>query len=311
MTAHYQNKIVIVGATGFVGKSLETAWRESGSKVYSLSRQELDLLDSQSVEDLFLSLDFDVVIHCAAVGGSRLTGYDAERPDVVEHNLRLFFNVARCLRSRQRLIYLGSGAEYDRRHYIPKMSESFYDRHVPADAYGFAKYTISQYIARHDNMLCLRIFGLYGPYEDYRYKFISNAIVKAMLGMPIKIMQNVVFDYLYIKDFVCLIERLLSCDWPYRHMNITPTESSDLLTIAGIVNQTVSNHAEIEVINPGLNTEYTGDNRRLLNVVGDYSFTALSTGIHELTEYYRSVWNSLDLASVQRDPFIERCIIRK
>ena len=96
MTAHYQNKIVIVGATGFVGKSLETAWRESGSKVYSLSRQELDLLDSQSVEDLFLSLDFDVVIHCAAVGGSRLTGYDAERPDVVEHNLRLFFNVARC-----------------------------------------------------------------------------------------------------------------------------------------------------------------------------------------------------------------------
>ena len=302
---------LIFGAGGFVGRNLA---RELGdrSPVLATTRKELDLLDSASVERFFSAhSEVTTVIHCAAVGGSRLTAYDAEKANVVEQNLRMYFNVARCLKTHQRLIYFGSGAEYARPHYQPKMGEDFFDTYVPADAYGFAKYSIAQHIGRNENMLDLRIFGLFGPGEDYRYKFISNAIIKALLGLPITIAQNVVFDYLYIADFVRLVEKLLDCDWLYRHMNITPTQSIDLVSLAEIINEVTGNKAGITVLNPGWNTEYTGDNQRLLEVVGPFDFTSYQDGIRELAVYYQSVWDSLDLDVVRADPFLDKCIVKR
>jgi len=303
--------ILITGAGGFVGRNLSESLFEKHS-IIGLAHRELDLLDPSAVQSFFEEHpEIDVVIHCAAVGGSRLTGYDAGQTDVVEQNLRMFLNVARCIQPHQRLIYLGSGAEYDRAHSIPQMSEEYFDLRVPADGYGFAKYAISKYIAQHDNMLCLRIFGLYGPNEDYRYKFISNAIVKALMGLPVTIAQNVMFDYLYIGDFVRLIEILLDRHWPYRHMNITPSQSIDLLSLARMVNEITGNPAGIKVLNPGWNSEYTGNNNRLMEVVGPFAFTSYPEGICALTAYYRSIWDSLDLDIVRADPYLDKCIVRR
>lgn len=304
-------KVFITGAGGFVGRNLINQL-SAHQDVISVTHGQLDLLDAQAVK-LFMDEypAIERVIHCAAVGGSRLTNYDVGRVDIVEKNLRMFFNVARCLKPHQRLIYLGSGAEYDRMHYQPKMAESYFDTFVPTDSYGFAKYAISKYIAQHENMLDLRIFGLYGPGEDYRFKFISNAIVKGLLGLPVTIAQNVVFDYLFIQDFVNLTEKLLSCEWSCRHMNITPTRSIDLVSLARLVNVATGNAAGIKVLNPGWNTEYTGANSRLLEVAGPYDFVTYEEGIRALTEYYRRVWDSLDLDTVRTDPYLEKCIVRK
>lgn len=304
-------KALVIGAGGFVGRNFIELVAEKYD-IIGLSHCQLDLLDAEGVRNFFeCSLNVDVVIHCAVVGGSRLTSYDAGSADVVEQNLRMFFNVARCIKPHQRLIYLGSGAEYDRTHYQSKMAEAYFDSHVPADAYGFAKYTIAKYIAHHENMLNLRIFGLYGPHEDYRYKFISNAVIKGLLGIPVTLAQNAVFDYLYVNDFVDLVERLIQVEWPYRHMNITPTQSIDLLSLAHLANEATGNAAGIKVLNPGWNVEYTGDNSKLLEVVGPFSFTSHREGIRNLTTYYRSIWDSLDLDTVRADPYIDKCIVRR
>ena len=304
------SKILITGSGGFLGRHLAD-YLSSKHHVVACSRSDLNMNSSEAVERIFKQhQDIETVIHCATTGGGRLTGYDEGRADVVEQNLRMFFNLVRCLRKDQRLIIFGSGVEYDRIHCVPKIKEEYFDSYVPNDAYGFAKYCISKIIAQCDNIICLRIFGVYGSGEDYRYKFISNSIVKGLLGLPITIAQNVIFDYLYIKDLVEFIEKLLSCNWPYRHMNITPTESIDLFSVAKIVNAATGNQAGIEIRNQGWNTEYTGDNKRLLEVAGDYAFTPYSEGIVALTEYYRSVWASLDLDIVRADPYIDKCIVR-
>ncbi len=303
--------VLIIGAGGFVGRNL-IELMAGKDHVVGLSHRQLDLLNAEAVRDFFEGLlNVDTVIHCAVVGGSRMTNYDVGRADVVEQNLRMFFNVARCVKPHQRLIYLGSGAEYGRAHYKSKMAENYFDSHVPTDAYGFAKYAIAKYIAQHENILSLRIFGLYGPYEDYRYKFISNAIVKGLLGLPITLVQNAVFDYLYVNDFVKLVEQLIQVDWPYRHMNITPTRSIDLLSLAYMVNEATANSAGVKVLNSGWNVEYTGDNARLLEIVGPYFFTAYQDGMGALAEHYRSIWDSLDLDTVRADPYIDKCIVRR
>ena len=52
----------------------------------------------------------------------------------------MFFNLIRNSGLFGKMVYFGSGAEYDNRYYQPRMPEGYFDTHVPADSYGFSKY---------------------------------------------------------------------------------------------------------------------------------------------------------------------------
>ncbi|MBU2703211.1 GDP-L-fucose synthase [Sporomusaceae bacterium BoRhaA] len=302
-------KVLITGAGGFVGRNLEEYF--SGKhEIFAATHADLDLLDDSAVKNYIEENQIEFIIHCASYGGSRKSNYDEKNDNVVEQNLRMFFNLERCLTPNMRMVYLGSGAEYDRLHWSHKMSEEYFDTYVPADSYGYAKYLISKYIEQTDNIVCLRIFGLFGKYEDYRFKFISNAIVKNLLKMPITINQNVVFDYLYIGDFVKLVKYMIGNKPKEKHYNITPTQSIDLVTIAEIINEISDFKSKIIVLYEGMNREYSGDNNKLLSEVGNFQFTEYVKSIEELYQYYSSIFDTLDVEIIKNDLFISKCLKR-
>jgi len=70
-------KILVTGGNGFVGKNLIKSLQDKYD-VYSPSSSELDLTDSQQVKTYLQTKYFDVIIHCAIKGGSRL------QPDTAE-----------------------------------------------------------------------------------------------------------------------------------------------------------------------------------------------------------------------------------
>ncbi|MDD3012224.1 MAG: NAD-dependent epimerase/dehydratase family protein, partial [Candidatus Gastranaerophilales bacterium] len=261
-------RILITGAGGFVGKNL-TEFLSDKYTVFGASHKNLDLLDEKATENFIIKNGINFIIHCANIGGSRKTGYDKNSVDVVSKNLRMFFNLTRCLTPDMRMIHFGSGAEYDKNRSLVKISEDEFDKLVPKDDYGYSKYLISKYIEKTENITCLRIFGLYGKYEDYTYKFISNAIVKNLFKIPIIINQNVYFDYLYIDNFVSIVEKIIQKKPSNNILNITPTDKTDLVSIANIINEISDYKSEIIVNNDGLNKEYSGDNKRLLNEIGN------------------------------------------
>ena len=301
-------KVMITGGRGFIGKSLAGYFASRGGvTVITPTRKELNLTDSVAVRDFMAGTRPDIVIHGAAVGGSRKTGYDAGSAGVFSDNLRMFLNVARGLSPGARLIQLGSGSEYDRRAYRPKMREEYFDENVPEDAYGFSKYAISRYIQNAENFVCLRLFGLFGKHEDYTFKFITNAVIKNLLGMPLVINQDVRFDYLYINDFFRIIEKFLVHPGRSRHYNVTPTRSVTLLEVAGLINEIAGTPSEIKVLNPGMNREYSGDNARLLSEFKDLVFTPYREAIAELYAYYKANLASLDTAAVKEDPYLRNC----
>lgn len=301
-------KVMITGGRGFIGKSLaEYFAARGGVTLFAPSSKELNLKDSAAVRDFMLGARPDLVIHGAAVGGNRQTGYDVGATGVFADNLRMFINVARGLTPGARLIQLGSGSEYDYRAYRPKMSEEYFDVNVPEDAYGFSKYAISRYIQNLENLVCLRLFGLYGKYENYTFKFITNAVIKNLLGMPLVINQDVRFDYLYINDFFKIVEKFMAHPGKYRHYNVTPTRSVTLLEVAGLINEIAETPSEIKVLNPGMNREYSGDNSRLLSEFKDLTFTPYRDAITELYAYYKANLASLDTAAVREDPYLKNC----
>lgn len=311
-------KIAVLGAGGFVGRSLTEYFSEGsqGFEVTPVTRKQVDLLDGAAVSAFIHSLKPDVVINCASVGGSRKNGY-SDGGDVAEKNFALFENVEKALSDLPGTVHFvfGSGAQYDKSRPLIKVCEDSLGESIPADAYGLGKYRIASYVKSSGRDLTFMpvIFALFGPYEDYSYKFISNACIKVMLGMDIVINRNVRFDYLYIDDFCDIIGKLIDQlingkTLPRKIFNITPTESVTLDQIARIVKDISGKSPEIRILNSGMNPEYTGDNAFLCEDLGyGYKFLPYTESVARLYRALESRLPELDVESVKADAALKYC----
>lgn len=273
--------ILLLGANGFIGRNIKEAW----SGQYDLSappHKELDLLNAQTVEGYLREGHFDVVLHTANT--NNVTHPD-QAPHMLEYNLRMFCNLERCRNLYGKLLYFGSGAEYDMRHYIPRMTEAYFGRHVPQDPYGFSKYVMSKLAT--GNIYDLRLFGVFGKYEEWRRRFISNMIYQNLTGRVMEIKQNMYFDYLYIGDLLSILEWFLTHEPARHHYNVCSGQRYELLSLAHMVVEETGIPGEIVIRQEGLKPEYTGDNTRLLAEAGGLSLTPMRTAVRELTAYYR------------------------
>lgn len=248
--------------------------------VYCPKRGDLDLLDANAVYEYLIKNEFDIVINCAVTITS------------VEQNLKMYFNIERCSQSFGKMLNIGSGSEYDLNNYMPKMKEEYFGKHIPSDIYGFSKYVIAKDIEKeHRNIINLRVFGIYGKYENYKRRFISNNICRALCNLNISINRNMFFDYLYINDFMRIAEMFVKKDATRRTYNICMGKSIDLLTLAEIIQEIDGKGLPITVKQDGFNPEYSGDNTRFLQEYGVFDFTEPKNAISELYRWYKDSSN--------------------
>jgi GDP-L-fucose synthase len=204
----------------------------------------------------------------------------------LSNNTRMFFNIARNGDRFQKMIFVSSGAAYDMRHYIPKMNEEYFDSYVPVDELGFSKYIAAKFIGQMENIVELRLFGVFGKYEDYSIRFISNAICKSLFHLPITIKQNRCFDYLYIDDLMPVIDYFLENRGKYKCYNVTPDEAVELKVLAEIIHNISGKNVPILIAEDGMGIEYSGDNSRLHEEISGIKFTSISDSIHQLYQWY-------------------------
>ena len=94
-------KVCVLGANGFLGRyflSKHPEW-------VGVTRKDLDLTDQLRTEEFFIKNHFDVVVHCAVMGGSMLIPEDG---NITHNNILMFENVARVFNGK--LLYFSSGA---------------------------------------------------------------------------------------------------------------------------------------------------------------------------------------------------------
>lgn len=284
------HRILITGASGFIGRNLAELY-SMRYRVSAPTRQELDLLDETAVRDYLRLHRFDTVIHAATGRSNRKT----TAPDLFKNNCRMFFNFARCHHLYGRMLHFGSGAEFDRRGYRPHMPESYFDTHVPADDYGFAKYIAAQYTeAARNNIYNLRLFGVFGKYEAWDVRFISNACCRVLCGAPITLRQDVVFDYLYIDDLARLTAWFIENQPLHRTYNVCRGRTHSLLSLAHMVAEVSGKDPQIQVASEGLGVEYSGDNSRMLSEIGPFEFREMRAAVRELYTWYESHIGEID-----------------
>ncbi len=291
-------RVLILGRNGFVARNLYEYFNGVyGVSLDVVSSSELDLLDEKVVGDFFSSNYFDVVIDTAIYNPRVGIGKEPEKE--LEYDLRMFHNLAKCHDRYGKLIYFGSGAEYNKAFPICSVSEDELDNLIPENVYGMAKYIIGQEIEagiyNSNNIYNLRIFGLYGKYENWKTTFISGACCKAIFDMPITIRQNVYFDYLYIDDFCKMLDAFIRLENPrYHTYNITSGKRVSLIEIAQIVKVVSGKELDIIIKKDGLANEYTSNNERLLKEIGGFGFEPMSKSVEKLYSYYEQIKDEID-----------------
>jgi len=294
-------RILITGGSGFIGKNLAEQLASSYD-VSAPSSAELDLLKEQDVRHYLNAHHFDVIVHAATTRSNRRV---AAPTDLLDRNCRMFFNLVRNLEPNKerigKMIHFGSGAEYSRAQLPARVPEDYFDTRVPSDAYGFSKYICAKYIERSDRIVDLRLFGVFGPYEDYTVRFISNACCRALKGLPILLRQDVVFDYLYVNDLASITSWFIENDARHKAYNVCSGSPATLTELARIVAEVSGSNPPVSATASGMGAEYTADNSRMLAEMGKFGFWDMRRAIRDLYSWYQRHESMIDAESLRFD----------
>ena len=277
-------KILLTGAgpKGFVGRNLAEALKDK-YELHTPASSELDLRDYDATARYMDKLKIEAVIHsCSSI------------ENTLDSDLKMYFNLEKLSRNIDKLICFGSGAEFDKRFDIMMASENDIGKRIPVDGYGFAKYIMTTHARLSKNVYILRLFGIFGKYEDWTYKFISNICCKAVYNLPLTIRRECKFDYIYIDDLPEVAEWFLENTPKYHDYNFTRGTPVRLTKLAEMVLQAAEKKLDVIMLNPeGLNNEYTSSNKRLCQELAYFKPTPLPDAIEQLYRFYYDNKNNI------------------
>jgi nucleoside-diphosphate-sugar epimerase len=229
-------RILITGGNGYIAKSLYNNLKDNYN-ITTITRQDFDLTDSSETTKFFSNNYFDVVIHTAVVGGSRLKPEDSS---ITDQNLQMYYNLLSCRKNYNKFIHFGSGAETH--------------LHTP---YGWSKNIIYKSILEKENFYNLRIFGIFDE-NEWETRFIKTCIKKYINHEPMIIHQNKHMDFFYMKDLISLVNfYILNNDLP-KEIDCVYYKTKTLHHITNIINELDKYQVEIKINESGLGKEYIG-----------------------------------------------------
>jgi GDP-L-fucose synthase len=282
------------GPRGFIGRNL----KEKLSDCYELltpSSAELNLCDYDAVARYMDTHQISQVIHSA---NHSLIHSGAE--NAMKYDLQMYYHLQKFAPMLDKILYFGSGAEYDKRKDVTMVREEQIGQSIPADYYGLYKYIINEDARKSKNIYNLRLFGIFGKYENWQVKFISNLCCKAIFGLPLTVRQNCKFDFLYVQDFPEMVKWAMESELNYHDYNICTGQAVELVSLAEIVRDVSGKDLDITVLNDGWNLEYTASNARLKEENPKVRYTKIEKAIAELYGYYESIKETIDIEILEK-----------
>ena len=262
-------------------------------QLHTPSSCELDLTDSDAVALFFKNNKIDYVIHCATF---RPTSNKVEHfiDEELESNLRMYFSLAAQSSNFIKMIYFGSGAEYDKSRAIINASELKLGLSIPKDKYGFGKYIMNENCRRSSNIYNFRLFGTVNQYELYTKNVISNICAKVIMGLPVNLRQNCKFSFIDINDILPLLETSLKSEMRYHDYNLVHPNQLYLSEVVDIIYDIANKQGKTSFALEGNNLEYTGSGKR---IEAEYplSYTDLKKSISRVYYFLNSYKDCINI----------------
>lgn len=264
-----QKKILITGASGFIGAHLTEKLVEmgfvpllllrKGSNLKRLSRFsnrvqifESDLADFPKVKELVKKTKPQIIIHLAGFGVHLYTDNSIKIVDsMIETNVRGTYNLLLACKNIGIELFINTGSCFEYGSKKTPFTESSVLN--PCNIYGATK-TASTFIAQQfykDLLLpvtTFRPFTVYGPGQESS-RFISTVIHKCIQNQKIELTsESIVRDYIYIDDVVNAYLMVLEKKENVlgEIINISTGKGSKLLSVAQLIKK-LSNRKNTQI----------------------------------------------------------------
>lgn len=261
--------ILITGGGGYIGKSLyNNLKQQNGYDITCLTRHDFDLTAFEAMNKFFQGKHYDVVIHCAVQGGSRLRVDSYKDMDV---NLVMYYNLLQHKPHYDKLIHFGSGAEL----------------YNPESPYGLSKRVIAKSICEMDNFYNIRIFGLFDE-NEWDTRFIKANLKRYIKGDPMLI-QDKRMSFFYMQDLVTLVKYYIETDSSklMKECSCAYIQDTSLLDIANYINELDDNKVPIY-----METQPSEDYLSHYNAPYGLNYIGLEQGIKNVYNKLKNEYNN-------------------
>ncbi|MBN2323002.1 MAG: NAD-dependent epimerase/dehydratase family protein [Spirochaetes bacterium] len=304
-------RIAVTGGFGFVGSSVVSELADKGHKTFPLSRRNgFDLTEPETVRKKIGEIVPDVIVNCAAHGGS--LHYVSEfAADVVNDNLRMTLTLykAVCGACPSPLIINPlSNCSYPGESGIQREEEWWNGPvHPSVWSYGNIKRMLGvvsdcyrmQYGIRSMNFLIPNAYGPGDSKDPNRTHALNGMIIRMLQAKKKGDTQFVIWgtgkpvrEWIFVRDiarvFAIAVDEKQERTLP---VNIAQASGSSIGEIAVIIKRLTGYEGDLVY-----DTSYQDgapekvlDDSRFRELFGDFRFTPLEDGIRETISYYRGV----------------------
>jgi nucleoside-diphosphate-sugar epimerase len=296
-------KVLVTGATGFVGRHAITRLREQGHDVYTVgsrpmdralpgvTHHQADLLDKEQLQRVIAVVQADHLLHFAwfVKPGEYLNSFNNIRwVNATLEMLRLFEE-----NGGARAVLAGTCFEYD-------LQRGFLTEDVtptrPDSLYGTCKNALRQMVEGYSEQSGLstawgRIFFLYGPHE-YPGRLVASVINAVLRGEDANCSHGLqVRDFMHVQDVADAFVALLGSDVT-GSVNIA---SGQPVSIGDVARKIASQAGHVDQVKLGVYSApeneppvILGDTRKLNNVVGWKPSISLDDGLARTIDWWKA-----------------------
>jgi dTDP-4-dehydrorhamnose reductase len=237
--------ILITGGQGYIAKSLYNSLKDIYN-ITSLSITDFDLRDSKKTNEFFKEKYFDVVIHCAISGASKLK---VDNWEVLDNNLKMYYNLLANSNNFSKFINFGSGAE-------------LFFQNTP---YGITKHVIRQSILQNENFYNLRIYGVFDE-NELDSRFIKANIKRYINKEPMVVFENKLMSFFYMKDLIEIVKYYIENNNLQKEIDCCYEEIHSLYEIVIMINSLGNHTVEITGNIDKFGNDYFGNNLIIENI---------------------------------------------
>lgn len=216
-------KVLITGATGFIGANLARRLVQAGSRVVILTRSTsnrwrlegllpeiediiMPIEDAEGLKSVLTRVEPEIIYHLATAG--LYAGKHLPDEQLFKTNLQGTINLLKACEKIEYKCFVNTGSSSEYGTKATPMKES--DVCFPNNSYGLSKCAATMYahsyaLSHKRNVLNLRFFSPFGPYND-GFRLITYVINSVLKGYDLELScPDNVRDYIYIDDVIDLL----------------------------------------------------------------------------------------------------------
>ena len=268
----------------------------------SLRFSRIDLVDHESIDNLFKQEQFEVVCNLAAQAGVR---YSIENPKAyIDSNIYGFLNILEGCRNHKvkHLVYASSSSVYGENKKVPFETTDNVDH--PISLYAATKKSNELMAHTYGHLYGfkttgLRFFTVYGAWgrPDMAYYLFAEAIAN---DQPIKVFNNgeMERDFTYIDDIVNgvtkIVEKNIDKREHYKIYNIGNNKTESLQDFITTIEQAIGKEA-IKELYPMQQGDVPRTFADISSITEDYGYkpnTTINLGISKFIKWYNEYINN-------------------